>query len=218
MIRLQKGDAPASLIENAAQWTADILDALERGERPTETQRRRYNCPDIKEAIVSETHGKCAYCESKIRHIAPGDIEHIVPKSARPELWFEWENLTLACPRCNTLKSDHGGGDDRLIDPYAEDPRAHLRFLGDLILPDPRSASGILTEAILKLNRVDLIERRRDRLFSVQKQLRLILEEQDADIREVLRADLINIETAADQEYSAAVRALVDYAREHWDL
>ena len=41
-------------------------------------------------APIDETHGKCAYCESKIKHIDYGDIEHILPKNknARPDLCY----------------------------------------------------------------------------------------------------------------------------------
>ena len=37
----------------------------------------------IKEQILKETHGKCVYCESKISHVCPGDIEHILPKNKK---------------------------------------------------------------------------------------------------------------------------------------
>ena len=62
----------------------------ERGETPTETERRRYNHAEIKSALIAETHGKCAYCESKIRHVSYGDIEHVMPKVNDPTRWFEW--------------------------------------------------------------------------------------------------------------------------------
>lgn len=81
MRKLRKGPVPPILELNAADWTSDLLEALERDEKPTKTQIGRYNTPEIKSAIRAETLNKCAYCESKISHIDHGDIEHIIPKS-----------------------------------------------------------------------------------------------------------------------------------------
>jgi uncharacterized protein (TIGR02646 family) len=59
----------------------------------------------------------CAYCESKLRHITYGDIEHIVAKAVDQSRTYDWTNLTIACDVCNTEKSDEEG----LVDPYTED-------------------------------------------------------------------------------------------------
>ena len=32
---------------------------------------------------------------------------HKLPKSKFPELVCDWENLTIACPKCNTNKGDY---------------------------------------------------------------------------------------------------------------
>jgi uncharacterized protein (TIGR02646 family) len=68
----------------------------------------------VREALLTAQHGKCAFCESKFGHIAPGDVEHFRPKSGwrqkqgeplqRPGyywLTYEWTNLFMACPLCN---------------------------------------------------------------------------------------------------------------------
>ena len=67
------------------------------------TKQNRYSRPEIKAELIAETKGKCAYCESKITHIYPGDIEHIIPKSIFPRLTFTWANLTLGCYWCCLL-------------------------------------------------------------------------------------------------------------------
>lgn len=55
-------------------------------------------------------HGKCAYCESRTRHVATLQVEHYRPcrKVAEDDehegyywLGYEWSNLLLACPKCN---------------------------------------------------------------------------------------------------------------------
>ncbi|MFD2781156.1 HNH endonuclease [Novosphingobium pokkalii] len=109
MIRLSKGDEPAVLSNNAAVWTAELLDALEHRPADVPGIKGRYNHPTVKAALKAETSEKCAYCESKMLHVTFGDIEHIVPKSADPKLTFDWENLTLACDVCNTKKGTARG-------------------------------------------------------------------------------------------------------------
>jgi 5-methylcytosine-specific restriction endonuclease McrA len=105
MIKLRKGIQPAVLTENAATWTATLLRllaAVPKDRRAIARAKAKYNHPRIKEALVKETHGKCAYCESYFRHVTYGDIEHRVAKTPRPDGTFDWDNLTIACDVCNT--------------------------------------------------------------------------------------------------------------------
>ena len=89
MIKLEKGAEPAVLARNSAQWTSVVIRKMDTGVAPTRTERSRYNHADIKRALMTETYKKCAYCESKFRHVTYGDIEHVVPKSDRPSKWFD---------------------------------------------------------------------------------------------------------------------------------
>lgn len=204
MIPLHKLARPQVLTDNAAAWTAVVVNKLAAGQKPTKTEKSRYNHPDVKAQLVAETSGKCAYCESKIRHVAPGDIEHAVPKSAEPSKWFDWDNLTLGCSECNRRKGTKAGP---FVDPYSDDPAHHLIFLGSMVLPFNGSAKGINTEGELELNRADLFERRTERLRGLHKQLSLIPLVADPNAREVLKRDFLK-ELAADREYTAMARAL----------
>lgn len=48
----------------------------------------------------------CCYCKIKLRHAGYGEpIEHIVPKSDRPNWMFVPTNLALSCYPCNTKKN-----------------------------------------------------------------------------------------------------------------
>jgi 5-methylcytosine-specific restriction endonuclease McrA len=108
MIRVSKNSEPTILTLNAESWKKRLLQAV--ADKDTQARHRaelRYRHHEIKEALLQETHGKCIYCESKIRHVSPGDIEHIKPKSLFPELCFAWTNLTLACSECNRCKLDY---------------------------------------------------------------------------------------------------------------
>ena len=68
----------------------------------------------MKNSLRKAQHDKCAFCESKVTHIAYGDVEHFRPKAGyrqRPEdpleqpgyywLAYEWTNLLFCCQICN---------------------------------------------------------------------------------------------------------------------
>ena len=73
----------------------------------------RYSEAEVKDALEALFHGKCAYCESNFRHIAPEDIEHWRPKGAviladgteqKPGYYWlaaTWSNLLPSCIDCN---------------------------------------------------------------------------------------------------------------------
>ena len=206
MIHLTKTAEPDILKANSARWTAELLAAQQSGGRATEVQKNRYRHSEIKDALIRETHGKCAYCESKVRHVAPGDIEHITAKSISPNLAFKWENLTLACPVCNNNKSDYAGDHGAIVDPYLVEPSLHLIFDGSYVWPVPGSASGQATELVLKLNRAELVERRQKRLKALHDQLTVLANAKDSGVREILRRDLLEHETSNSQEYAALSR------------
>lgn len=71
---------------------------------------RAYKEEDVRHALESLFHGKCAYCESRYDVGAPVDIEHFRPKGevadtpSHPGYWWlagHWENLLPSCIDCN---------------------------------------------------------------------------------------------------------------------
>ena len=211
MIRLEKGDAPAVLVRHAAHWTAAVVTKVTSGETPTRTERSRYNHADIKAALLAETHSKCAYCESKLRHVTYGDIEHVVPKADDPTRWFDWTNLTLACDVCNTNKAhapDTGGA---FIDPYALDPEDHFWQMGPIVYAKPGCDAAALTERLLKLNRADLVERRKKRQDYLMRMLEVVERCDDPQLKDLLWEEF-GAESDAHNEYAALSRAIVDVA------
>lgn len=203
MIKLTKGPTPRILQEKGSEWTQIIRDKLAANEVLTNTEKNRYSHHDIKTAIVAETFGKCAYCESKIRHIAHGDIEHITAKKNNPELWFSWENLTLACDICNTKK----GTKDSILDPYDKDPEARIIFFGHAAFPLPGDEEAALTINYLDLNRGELISKRQERIEYLLKFLSTIAQTSSPELKEILRSDF-ELELENKKEYVALSRSL----------
>lgn len=90
MIKIIKKQKPAVLIKNASKWKSQLLDDIKAEKKSTKYLLTRYSHPEIKETLIEETHGKCAYCESKLLHIHHGDIEHIFPKALDQSKRYEW--------------------------------------------------------------------------------------------------------------------------------
>lgn len=203
MIKLHKTAIPAVLLANAANWTKIVLDKLAAGEELTKADKARYSHKDIKAAIVAETHGKCAYCESQIRHIAPGDIEHITPKRMEPAKWFEWSNLTLACDNCNTKK----GVSVDVVDPYEGDPEARFIFFGPGVYPLPGDDAAFLTIRYLDFNRSELVGRRTERIEYLMALAKNIANARNPEIKKILKEDFRQ-ELESKCEYAALCRAI----------
>ncbi|WP_225049915.1 HNH endonuclease [Priestia megaterium] len=172
MIKLTKLEEPSELKIARERFLDKYLECFEFSDEKykkkieiSSSLKNKYNIANVKRTLESETHGKCAYCESKVRHITYGDIEHILPKVHRPDLVFEWTNLTIACPQCNRIrKNDYYSVNEPLINPYTEDPGEFLFACGPMIMPKPANDKGFITQQLLELNRAELHERRKEKI------------------------------------------------------
>lgn len=213
MIPLHKGPEPQVLTQNAIQWTDAVMSKIGSGLEPTPVERSRYRHPQVKAALIAETHGKCAYCESKLLHVHHGDVEHIFPKSLDPARTFLWENLTIACEICNQNKSNKDPYFEFILDPYSSDPSTHLMFAGPLVFPLGTSY-GLNTRTILDLNRAELAERRRDHLERMMAILNTISRHDlPITVRRALYEDFATREASDSGQYSAMVRAVLNQVK-----
>ncbi|KEF40385.1 TIGR02646 family protein [Schinkia azotoformans MEV2011] len=209
MITLKKIDQPQILKDKSEEWKNDLLDYINKGEKPPESIVGRYRHKEIKEALKKETHHKCAYCESKITHIDFGHIEHIVPKSIIHEKTYDWQNLTLACGTCNTNKGTYYDKTMPLLNPYKDKPENEIIFLGPVPMPRPGSNIGIITIKKLKLNRPELLERRKELIDKIMPLLHLYEQTTNDSLRIQLYEDIIEY-TKPDKEYSSMVKGVLD--------
>jgi HNH endonuclease len=209
MRRLAKVPIPTVLAANGEAWLAAFL-----ADSSSANDRMRYRHPEIKEALRSETGWKCVYCESKIGHNAPGDIEHKVPTSKRRDLHFVWENLTIACAECNRRKNDYYEEGEEFLDPYLDDVEECLVHLGPLVYWKPGHARAEISVRTLELDsgkRAALLERKRDTLEKARSLLDLIKATSTGLLR-ALRQDELDRMHRLDAEYSAMVLAYVTQA------
>jgi uncharacterized protein (TIGR02646 family) len=122
MIRISKPDTPPTILRDAgvdARRSHSVAfaynpEAFESGERTFDFDRRIYAHRTVKSALIDAQHRKCCFCESKITHVAYGDVEHFRPKAGyrqdpgeelhRPGYYwlaYSWTNLFLSCEICN---------------------------------------------------------------------------------------------------------------------
>ena len=166
-----------------------------------------YKHPKNKLALMQASHGKCMYCESTIRHIDYGDVEHIKPKAPDkfPELEFVWENLGFSCGICNNNKGESFDTATPYLNPYGEDPQDHITFLGWILIPMRGSERGALTIHDLKLNRPELIEARRRRIGTFLKAVEACFRTTNPRLR-IAAIEALKADSQPDMEYSLAIK------------
>lgn len=208
MIRVVRSPKPAILLKKEAEWRNTLRRATTQAQK--ERALSKYRHVQIQKALKAMLHGKCAYCESKIEHISDAHIEHYKPKSRFPELAFDWDNLLLACGKCNSTKhkgdrfpeTSEGGP---LINPCTDDPDAHFTFHYDataqLASVYGKTERGKTTETLMGLNRHDLREYR-SRKVKLLAYL-MLRARTDPEARHLMEEALRD-----DAEYAAFARAL----------
>lgn len=177
---------------------------------PKALEDKNYKHKNNKEALKVASKDKCMYCESKISHIDFAHVEHIKPKAAGkyPELEFEWSNLGYACPICNNNKSDEYDESCPFINPYTEDPDEHIMPFGALIYPKKGCERGEYTISVLKLNRLELVEKRLERITDIEIAIKSCNRTRSEKLKQKALVELIN-EADVSMEYSLIVKAFL---------
>ncbi len=198
-----------------------------------------YGHPTVRAALLRAQHDKCAFCESKVAHIAPGDVEHFRPKAAvevggtlvRPGyfwLAYDWDNLYASCPLCNqrhkrnafpvmgtraSVAAPNLSAERSIfIDPGQEDPTAHIEFIDSVA--HGKTARGQETIQALGLNRDALDDKRRTLVKlhrALLEALESLIDRRDVQAKAATQAVLERLCAAMrdDAEYAAMNRSLI---------
>lgn len=199
---LEKLEKPEVLRVNETAWLEEYL-----ADKENNTKRYRYRHPEIKEALKNETGFKCIYCESKIGHNTPGDVEHKIPTSKDNTKHFDWGNLTIACTECNRRKSDYYKEGEEFLDPYIDDVEQWLEHHGPLVYWKAGNVRAEVAVRKLELNgeaRAQLIFRKVEKLDALVNLVERWSKESDETLKSLLLLQ-INGMAAVKAEYSAMV-------------
>ncbi len=204
MIHIQRTYSTPDTLTSARAETArrELAQQVEADPTKLTIKSDIYAAPDVKQTLIDMQHSKCCFCESKITHIAYGDVEHFRPKKAvledeqlkRPGYYwlaYTWENLLFSCELCNRRKKRNKFPIDGtraetpeddleqeyplFIDPAGpDDPEMLISFtdLGQAIAVDG-NRRGQTTIQELGLNRDPLQERRQKQVQDVKIRLKL---------------------------------------------
>ncbi len=208
MIKVERATKPAILKKNEEKWTTDIVNASD--EHTKKKAIAKYNKGTIKKALVSMFHGKCAYCESYISDVDYGDIEHFRPKSKFPELAVTWDNLLLACKRCNgaeqkgdTWYDNNEGGP--LVNPCTDEPDDFFEFEYDeethIAIVKPKNKRGEISEEVYGLNKDELLRSRNHYIRTLVVLSQLYNSDEEAKT-------LLDIAIESKSEYAAFARMI----------
>lgn len=208
MIRVSKGAKPPVLVRSESGWTDEYRRLRDGDDSVPAAAATRYRHPDIKAAVMRDSHDKCIYCESRPSAVDWGHVEHMMPKSAFPHLVVDWNNLGFVCGRCNVAKGDYHDERARLVDPFREEPADFFWFAGPLMLGAPGNDRGRVSVRKLGLDRAELIERRVDHLRRLEGLLDSWARLDEGPAKEFAAEELARL-AKDDGEYAAATRAFL---------
>lgn len=214
MRNLSKLNEPQELREMRPYWERKVSQV------GSEYYKSKYRTPPVKRQLKEETSTKCAYCESKIGHNTPGDVEHKIPVSLQEPLRFDWWNLTLACTECNRRKNDYFDRIKPFLDPYNDDVEARLVHFGIAVLSQIGDTQA---EATVRILEIDEVEDRPDLFASktrVLKSAKNLAERihgcDDPFLKEILRLEMADM-AGPNGEYSMMVASMLHHLPDGWD-
>jgi uncharacterized protein (TIGR02646 family) len=203
MIELNKSKIPTWLQLNQTSKTAEYKLA------PADKKPSPWRADEVVAALKNECAKKCMYCECIIDDAAYSAVEHIKPKHLFEDLVLDWDNLGLACTRCNTNKGKYwtDNTDLRLLNPYHDQLAEHIAFRGPLTVAHLHSSRAENTLRRLKLStREDLVVSRMRRIEDLDVRLRLWHNESDAEKKDLFAEDVIDA-ISNNCEFSGVLRA-----------
>jgi len=154
---------------------------------PDSLSNGNYKHRDNKSALREANKDKCMYCESKIPHIGFAHIEHFRPKAADkyPELEFVWDNLGYVCEKCNNTKSSK----------FDEQT--------------PGCERAELTIIDVGLNRVELLEKREEKLRGIDTAIKACYRSNNQSLRDAALNELKKM-AEPDKEFSFFVDSFIN--------
>lgn len=209
MIKLHKNKPPKFLTE---EKSLELVSQYKHGKKSVWNHRK------IKDPLLESSFFKCAYCETKLNDPSIYmEVEHFQPKSIRPDLVVDWDNLLPSCKRCNGTKSDADINSSPIVNPYKNDPREEFYF--DHFYIFGSTSMGENTETLLDLNEETLFLKRCKIAGVARKSIKDLYREfiDSSDITNIQRNRLkaVLLSAQRDRPYSASVATVIHTTNEY---
>lgn len=223
-----KSPAPAEIVNMPASETDAWVTYFSTNPRPSKPTGK-WTKESIRSLIESDFSFSCCYCgiglgvskkqKSGIQR-RQGQVDHFLPKSKRPELVYEWENLLWSCSDCNTLKDEYYSvdGSEHLLNPCSQTDMACLEYQessGDYALNTTVTGSDFdalqprltITQSKTHLNSGQNPQRRKTHVTSLVSAIDYYLRDQDRinnpslpdSLKADIEADLVDYQNQAKQ-------------------
>lgn len=89
------------------------------------SQKQSYREDDIIQRLEKDFNGKCYICE--LDKLSDINVEHLNPHKGDENKKYDWDNLFLSCPHCNSVKNKREY-DDKILDCCKVDPEEKINF------------------------------------------------------------------------------------------
>jgi hypothetical protein len=127
----------------------------------------QYISATLRQRVAETARFRCGYCLTSQRIIGPLlEIEHIIPEALGGS--SEEDNLFLACPMCNSHKSNRINAVDPenlmtvpLFNPRTDSWGEHFEWIDEGTVIHGKTPKGRATVAALNMNHPDVIAARR---------------------------------------------------------
>jgi uncharacterized protein (TIGR02646 family) len=134
---------------------------VHRGDAPLDADGNAVEFGEYKEArdpLIARIGDFCSYCEIVLHSTI--HVEHVRPKSRRPDLALQWSDFLLACDSCNSTKGDEDvvladyfwPDTDNTARPFVYETDAPPKMAGGLSAAD--AATAVRTVELTGLDRV----------------------------------------------------------------
>ncbi len=201
MERIERLPGPGWLKEKSQQWQQECKvgnanpGSIDFGEK----EKRE----EVVDTLSDMTKEHCSFCDAfPMGKMLEDTIEHFRPKAKFPELAYEWENLFLACRKCQKAKRDKF--DEKLLRPdknsYSFDRYFDIETDTGKLKPNINASKEDQERAELTIKLYGLNDSRRLARKMVSKYYAIVKKHSHVDIDEwayrfyIRRADEANIE------------------------
>ena len=154
--------------------------------------KKSYREKDVVERLEKDFFGKCYICG--LDNLPDINVEHLIPHRESIEKKFDWDNLFLSCPHCNSVKN-RKEYEEKILDCCKTDPEEKMVFDFDggeninIFPKDENNEQAVKTSKLIyevfNIRNTGIRERSSDfRFKALQKEMAIffnVLEEYDKE-------------------------------------